>query len=36
MIPNEPENYRPPADLYPYLTNVGEIYEGENIWFLSF
>nr|XP_020479754.1 transcription factor PU.1-like isoform X2 [Monopterus albus] len=27
IIPNEPENYRPPAELYPYLTNVGEIYE---------
>ncbi|XP_042267553.1 transcription factor PU.1a isoform X2 [Thunnus albacares] len=27
MIPNESENYRPPAELYPYLTNVGEIYE---------
>nr|XP_033490210.1 transcription factor PU.1a isoform X2 [Epinephelus lanceolatus] len=29
ILPNEPENYRPPAELYPYLTNVGEIYEGE-------
>ncbi|CAK6961516.1 transcription factor PU.1a [Scomber scombrus] len=27
MISNEPENYRPPTELYPYLTNVGEIYE---------
>ncbi|XP_059191566.1 transcription factor PU.1a [Centropristis striata] len=27
ILPNEPENYRPPAELYPYLTNVGEIYE---------
>lgn len=26
VIPNEPENYRPPAELYPYL-NVGDIYE---------
>ncbi|XP_023201042.1 transcription factor PU.1 isoform X2 [Xiphophorus maculatus] len=25
-IPHEPETYRPPVDLYPYL-NVGEIYE---------
>lgn len=29
IIPNEPEHFRPPAELYPYLTNVGEIYEGE-------
>ncbi|XP_008310256.1 transcription factor PU.1a [Cynoglossus semilaevis] len=27
IIPNEPESYRPPAELYAYLTNVGEIYE---------
>ncbi|XP_035520901.1 transcription factor PU.1a isoform X2 [Morone saxatilis] len=27
IIPNEPGEYRPPAELYPYLTNVGEIYE---------
>ena len=33
MISNEPENYRPPTELYPYLTNVGEIYEGEMTWF---
>ncbi|XP_074488801.1 transcription factor PU.1a isoform X1 [Sebastes fasciatus] len=26
ILPNEPETYRPPAELYPYLT-VGEIYE---------
>ncbi|XP_034736036.1 transcription factor PU.1a [Etheostoma cragini] len=26
IIPNEPQNYRPTAELYPYL-NVGEIYE---------
>ncbi|XP_035858711.1 transcription factor PU.1a [Sander lucioperca] len=26
IIPNEPQTYRPPAELYPYL-NVGEIYE---------
>lgn len=31
IIPNEPESYRPPAELYAYLTNVGEIYEGEKI-----
>lgn len=29
IIPNQPESYRPPAELYPYLTNVGEIYDGE-------
>ena len=29
VIPNEPGSYRPPAELYPYLTNVGELYEGE-------
>lgn len=29
IIPNESEDYRPPAELYPYLTNVAEIYEGE-------
>lgn len=29
IIPNEAEDYRPPAELYSYLTNVGEIYEGE-------
>lgn len=27
ITPSERENYRPPAELYPYLTNVGEIYE---------
>uniref|UniRef100_UPI003AAA4A5A transcription factor PU.1a n=1 Tax=Centroberyx gerrardi TaxID=166262 RepID=UPI003AAA4A5A len=27
IIPNEPEIYRPPAELYSYLSNVGEIYE---------
>lgn len=36
ILPNEPEDYRPPAELYPYLTNAGEIYEGEksvfNCW----
>ena len=35
IIPNEPESYRPPTELYPYLTNVGEIYEGEMIGFNS-
>lgn len=29
IIPNESEDYRPPAELYPYLANVAEIYEGE-------
>lgn len=29
IIPNESEDYRPPAELYPYLTNVAELYEGE-------
>lgn len=29
IIPNESEDYRPPAELYPYLTNVADIYEGE-------
>ncbi|CAN9499407.1 unnamed protein product [Ophioblennius macclurei] len=28
-IPSESENYRPPAELYPYLSNVGEIYEDQ-------
>lgn len=36
VIPNEPESYRPPAELYPYLTNVGEIYEGEKTSFSFF
>lgn len=27
IIPGEPENYRPPVELYPYLSTVGEIYE---------
>ncbi|XP_011605956.1 transcription factor PU.1a isoform X2 [Takifugu rubripes] len=27
IIPNESEDYRPPAELYPYLANVAEIYE---------
>ncbi|GAA6221474.1 transcription factor PU.1-like [Lates japonicus] len=35
IIPNEPENYRPPAELYPYLTNVGEIYEDHRWTFHS-
>lgn len=26
-IPSELENYRPPAEVYPYLSSVGEIYE---------
>ncbi|KAM3870570.1 transcription factor PU.1a [Diretmus argenteus] len=30
IIPCEPEIYRPPAELYSYLTNVGEIYEGNH------
>lgn len=29
IIPNESEDYRPPVELYPYLTNVAELYEGE-------
>lgn len=29
IIPTESEDYRPPAELYPYLTNVAELYEGE-------
>ncbi|XP_036963405.1 transcription factor PU.1a [Acanthopagrus latus] len=29
ILPNEPEDYRPPAELYPYLTNAGEIYEDQ-------
>lgn len=28
-VPYAPEIYRPPAELYPYLTTVGEIHEGE-------
>ncbi|KAG7521719.1 transcription factor PU.1-like [Solea senegalensis] len=35
IIPIEPENYRPPAELYPYLTNVGEIYEDHRWTFHS-
>lgn len=35
IIPNEPEDYRPPAELYPYLTNVGEIYEDHRWTFHS-
>uniref|UniRef100_A0A667ZU75 Spi-1 proto-onco n=1 Tax=Myripristis murdjan TaxID=586833 RepID=A0A667ZU75_9TELE len=27
IIPNEPDIYRPPAELYSYLSNVGEVYE---------
>ncbi|XP_017261228.1 transcription factor PU.1a isoform X2 [Kryptolebias marmoratus] len=27
IISHEPEAYRPPVDLYPYLSGVGEIYE---------
>ncbi|TKS73562.1 Transcription factor PU.1 [Collichthys lucidus] len=27
VIPNEPADYRAPAELYPYLTNPEEIYE---------
>ncbi|XP_075995878.1 transcription factor PU.1a [Genypterus blacodes] len=27
IIPSEAEVYRPPVELYPYLTNVGDIYE---------
>nr|QRZ60168.1 transcription factor PU.1a [Tetraodon nigroviridis] len=27
ILPNESEDYRPPAELYPYLTNVAELYE---------
>lgn len=26
-LPRETESYRPPVDLYPYLSGVGEIYE---------
>ncbi|KAM6937992.1 transcription factor PU.1a [Xenentodon cancila] len=33
IISNEPENYRPPLDLYPYLSGVGEIYE-DHRWVL--
>lgn len=29
IIPNDSEDYRPPAELYPYLPNVAELYEGE-------
>ncbi|XP_045893243.1 transcription factor PU.1a [Micropterus dolomieu] len=35
ITPNEPEDYRPPAELYPYLTNVGEIYEDHRWTFHS-
>ncbi|XP_037538903.1 transcription factor PU.1a [Nematolebias whitei] len=27
IISHEPETYRPPVDLYPYLSGVGELYE---------
>ncbi|XP_028285859.1 transcription factor PU.1-like [Parambassis ranga] len=27
IIPNEPETYRPPAELYPYLSSVEDIYD---------
>ncbi|XP_061532070.1 transcription factor PU.1a isoform X2 [Phycodurus eques] len=27
IIQSEPESYRAPADLYPYLTSVGDVYE---------
>ncbi|XP_054632745.1 transcription factor PU.1a isoform X2 [Dunckerocampus dactyliophorus] len=26
-IQSEPESYRPPTELYPYLTSVGDVYE---------
>lgn len=29
IIPNESEDFRPPAELYPYLTNAVELYEGK-------
>ncbi|XP_069384278.1 transcription factor PU.1a isoform X2 [Paralichthys olivaceus] len=35
IIPNESENFRPSAELYPYLTNVGEIYEDHRWTFHS-
>lgn len=35
LVPNEPDNYRPPAELYPYLTTVGEIYEDHRWTFHS-
>ncbi|KAM7414746.1 hypothetical protein PAMA_019518 [Pampus argenteus] len=35
IIPNEPDNYRTPAELYPYITNVGEIYEDHRWTFHS-
>lgn len=31
MIPSEPEPFRPPTELYPYLASVGDIYE-EHRW----
>ncbi|XP_041853865.1 transcription factor PU.1a isoform X1 [Melanotaenia boesemani] len=33
IIPNEPGNFRPPVDLYNYLSSVGDIYE-EHRWAL--
>lgn len=33
--PNEPKDYRPPAELYPFLTNVGEIYDDHRWTFHS-
>ncbi|XP_023128584.1 transcription factor PU.1-like isoform X2 [Amphiprion ocellaris] len=35
IIPAEPENYRPPVELYPYLSTVGEIYEDHRWTFHS-
>ncbi|XP_068169866.1 transcription factor PU.1a [Antennarius striatus] len=31
--PNESEDFRPPAELYTYLTNVGEVYEDHRCTF---
>lgn len=34
IIQSESESCRAPAELYPYLTNVGDVYEGKTmIWY---
>ncbi|KAF7663253.1 hypothetical protein LDENG_00215560 [Lucifuga dentata] len=35
IVPNEPEAYRSPVELYPYITNVGEIYEDHRLTYHS-
>ncbi|XP_069564312.1 transcription factor PU.1a [Brachyistius frenatus] len=35
MIPHESESYRPPVELYPYLSSVGDLYEDHRWTFHS-